>query len=302
MDYEVIGIDHGYKNIKTSHSLFRTALVKLDSEPDDKKGVIGYKDEFYSIYGNNIISVNEHNKAKSGAFYMLTLAALAKELDFRKKKKANVYIAAGLPVKWYDAQKEDFRKMLMQNKNLHFSFEGRIYDVALSDVRVYKQGVAACLFLGKDDIQDNPVLVDIGGETVDIIPLIDGVIAQKDSKISTDATIWLIKNIQEHIESVFYERIDEKEIIKAMIEGPTDTKDEFLQLVYGDIVLYTEKIFNLLKEYKYNLLRNKVIFMGGGASAIKNFGEYSKYKMDFLTDISANAKGFELLLQHRLRR
>lgn len=48
-------------------------------------------------------------------YYLLTLAAIGKELDRRGMTKATIVIAAGLPLTWGIEQKESFRKYLMQN-------------------------------------------------------------------------------------------------------------------------------------------------------------------------------------------
>ena len=62
--------------------------------------------------------------------YILTLAAIAKELEARGMKEAvntaRVHLAVGLPLKWVQAQKEDFRKYLMRNRMVEFRYKNRI--------------------------------------------------------------------------------------------------------------------------------------------------------------------------------
>lgn len=107
---EKIGIDHGFRNMKTRNCIFDTALSKLPQKPDDLEGVLEYNNEYYCIYGRRVTSVDTHNKADSDEFYLLTLAAIAKELRARKTHRACLYLSVGLPQKWYFSQREAFVK------------------------------------------------------------------------------------------------------------------------------------------------------------------------------------------------
>lgn len=300
-DYEVIGIDHGYKNIKTAHCIFPTAISPLSSVPDDKEGVLEYDGKAYTIDGKKVVSVAVHDKSSSEEFYLLTLVALAKELSYRHRRKINAYLAAGLPVKWFDSQQEAFRAMLMQNKQLHFAFEGSVYDVTLIDTKLFKQGTAAYIFAPGNN--SDCIIIDIGGETVDVIPVVNRTVMKSECRISTNATIWLMKMIQEEVETRMYERIEEREIIKAITDGPIHPEDEYLSIVYKCLTDYcTDQIYNLLREYKYNLSRTKLLFVGGGAAIIKNYGHPENYHAACLLDINANARGYEALLLKRLKK
>lgn len=99
---EKIGIDHGFRNMKTRNCVFDTALSKLPQKPDDLEGVLEYNNDYYCIYGRRITSVDTHNKADSDEFYLLTLAAIAKELKARKTHIARIYLSVGLPQKMTD--------------------------------------------------------------------------------------------------------------------------------------------------------------------------------------------------------
>lgn len=58
----------------------------------------------------------------------------------------------------------------------------------------------------------------------------------------------------------------------------------------------------MLREYKYNLSRTRLLFVGGGAAVIKNYGSPERYNATCLMDINANAKGYEALYLKRLKR
>lgn len=48
-DVIIIGIDHGYGNIKTANHCFRTGITAYDSEPLFTKDMLVYGSKFYLI-------------------------------------------------------------------------------------------------------------------------------------------------------------------------------------------------------------------------------------------------------------
>ncbi|MCL2108431.1 MAG: hypothetical protein FWH20_03685 [Oscillospiraceae bacterium] len=58
-------------------------------------------------------------------FYLLTLMAIAQELNQHGITAADVHIAAGLPLTWVKNQREEFRSCLMKNKFVKFNFNVR---------------------------------------------------------------------------------------------------------------------------------------------------------------------------------
>ena len=45
----IIGIDHGYGNIKTANHIFRTGVLKHDSEPLFTKNLLVYYGIYYTV-------------------------------------------------------------------------------------------------------------------------------------------------------------------------------------------------------------------------------------------------------------
>lgn len=48
---EVIGIDHGWSNIKTSSQVFVTGVKEITTEPALFDGVLEYKGKYYKVGG-----------------------------------------------------------------------------------------------------------------------------------------------------------------------------------------------------------------------------------------------------------
>ena len=142
----IIGVDHGYGNMKTAHRVFRTGVECMEDEPIVSKNFVKYKDKFYVIGESHL--VYQGNKTESEDFYILTLAALAEELKFRGLQEANVTLAAGLPLAWAKSQGADFKRYLLKEQELHFEFRKERYHVHLCGVEVFPQGFAAIVNLG----------------------------------------------------------------------------------------------------------------------------------------------------------
>ena len=290
---EIIGIDHGFKNIKTANYTFSTAISELKGKPENLEDILEVEGRYFSLNGEPVFALDNHDKSNSEEFYLLTLVALAKELMFRKKQKANVVLVAGLPIKWYDRQKESFKKMLLKNKELRFSFEGKKYFITIDRVRILMQGVSAIGSEIQKYLDSYCVVVDIGGETIDVIPLENGKPRVDECKIDTEASIFCINDITEKIESECYKKVREHEIISAIINGRKVSGDSITNIIQEELEKYAAKVMRKIKGFRFDLERTPIIFVGGGSYIIKNYGRYSETNTSFILDINANAKGYE---------
>ena len=45
----IIGIDHGFGNVKTSHICFKTGVTSHDKEPTFKSDLLIYEERYYTI-------------------------------------------------------------------------------------------------------------------------------------------------------------------------------------------------------------------------------------------------------------
>ena len=68
----VIGIDHGYGNIKTASSCFRTSVKAYDTEPTFTSNMLVYNGRYYIIGEGHKEFIPE--KQNDDDYYILTLA------------------------------------------------------------------------------------------------------------------------------------------------------------------------------------------------------------------------------------
>ena len=102
----VIGIGHGYGNMKTATRCFPSGVARYDKEPIFQNNLLVYNGMYYQIGEEHKEFCAE--KTQDEDYYVLTLAAIARELDGKGMNQAKVHIAAGLPLTWVATQKEEF--------------------------------------------------------------------------------------------------------------------------------------------------------------------------------------------------
>lgn len=300
----IIGIDHGYEQMKTVHSCFKTAITKVSGRPSSLEDILQYDNQYYTLNGKDVRAIEVHDKAESEEFFLLTLAALAKECNYRGIRKGEIRLATGLPPKWYYSQAQSFQNFLSKRKKLFFNFEGENYNFEIQNVSVYMQGHAAALkyIIEMKKSGEDLILVDIGGETIDIVYYVKGKMIVEKCYISTKGMIWLYKMLSERVRSELYEDVPDVFIEKYINTGHRTKvpQNRYHKILQKYCIEYAEDVFNQLKEYKFNLELTPIIFMGGGEAVIRNFGTYDEYNLTFIEDIHANAIGYELIEKSKL--
>ena len=137
----IIGIDHGYGNIKTAHCCFKTGVAAYDKEPTFKSNMLVYEGKYYIVGEEHKEFISD--KMTDSDYYILTLAAVARELNIRRLTSAHVHLAAGLPLTWVSEQKDSFRAYLLQNESVDFTFRGVEYHVEFAGAEIFPQGFSA---------------------------------------------------------------------------------------------------------------------------------------------------------------
>ena len=167
----IIGIDHGYYAIKTAHCSFPAGLTSYgEHEPYTRQGLLEFGGCFF-VCGSGRQPI-QRDKTINDNYYLLTLAAIAKEIQQRGlPPECSVRIAAGLPLTSFGRDKPKFREYLLRsNQPVNYKFEGVEYSITIEEVAIFPQGYAA-LMTETGLLQDEPsmLLMDLGGWTVDLM-------------------------------------------------------------------------------------------------------------------------------------
>ena len=113
---EVIGIDHGWSMMKTVTQVFVTGVKEITTTPALFGDVLEYDGKYYKI--GTVRQEVKDTKVEDDSFYLLTLAAVAKELKKRGLSDAKVFLAVGLPLTRFGAERNNFIKYLTKNKRV----------------------------------------------------------------------------------------------------------------------------------------------------------------------------------------
>ena len=295
----ILGIDHGYGNIKTAHTCFPTGVTAHKKEPTFHNDLLIYNDHFYTIgEGHKEFTAD---KMMDEDYYVLTLAAIARELELRRLTSARVYLAVGLPITWVGEQKDSFRAYLLHNESVEFTFRDTDYHVEFVGADVYPQGFAA-VAANLRAFSGTNMLCDIGNGTMNVMyinefrPVLGGCYTEKFG------THQCMLAVRENVLRQFGKTLNDAAIERVLREGNADIAPKYLEAIRQTASAYVDGIFRRLREHEYDPELMRLYVVGGGGCLVRNFGRYDKGRVFFNDDICATAKGYEMLTTRRIQK
>ena len=289
---EIIAIDHGWSHIKTRSTVFVSG-VEENVSPTFFDNVLEYNGKFYNIGGKRIEVKN--TKVDNNDFYLLTLAAIAKELKNRNLTDANVYLAVGLPLTRFGEEKQAFIDYLKKDKEVTFKYAEKEYHITIEKVSVFPQCYAAVADM-IPTFARKAVVIDIGSWTVDIMPVVN---KQPDDQRCSSLPKGIITCMREMNRACvrrFNYELDESDIEHYIRYHQIDgIPKDVVALMDNFLAKYAEMIIRSLKEMEINIQTTQIYFVGGGAVVMKNYGGLNMQNVYYKQDVKSNAKGFEIL-------
>ena len=295
----ILGIDHGYGNIKTRHTVTRTDVKKQDGKPVFSKNYIEYEATYYIVGEGHKSFIPD--KQEDMDYYILTLAAIAKELKIRDVTAAKVHLAVGLPLKWVQSQRQSFEKYLIRKRFVRFKYSDVEYSVEITGCTVMPQCYSAVAENLRDFTGMNMV-VDIGNGTMNVMYLNDGRAMESKAWTEKLGVYQCIQKIRNYIMDKTGDKIPDEVIDSFLKKGTTEIAEPYAGIMIRAAEEYVEEIFRKLREYEYNDKIMKLHIIGGGARIVKAVGKYNKERTTFDTDICSTAKGYEYFCYMKFRR
>ena len=287
---KIIGIDHGYGNMKTANCCFPTGVMKSDTEPVFVSDLLVWNGKYYSIgVGHKEFTADKFNDED---YYVLTLAAIARELRRENITSADVHIAAGLPLTWVSGQKAEFKNYLLQNRNVTFVFRNVEYSVRIVGADIFPQGFAAVAdklnqFTGVS------MLCDIGNGTMNLLRIVNKKPDAQNMFTEKYGTYQCSLLIREQMMKLHHASLDDTITTEILKKGTADIDGQYLDTVIKTAKEYTAGILRRLREHEYDPKLMNLYVVGGGGCLIRNFAEYDKTRVYIESDICAPAKGYE---------
>lgn len=298
-DIKVIGVDHGYGNIKTANTYFPAGLLKSDIEPTFKYDLLVWNNIYYSIGIGHKEFIAD--KFLDEDYYVMTLAAIAKELARENLTEAKVFIAAGLPLTWLTSQKERFKEYLLKEKFVDFTFKEVEFHIEIVGAEIHAQGFAAVSENIKE-LNGVNLICDIGNGTMNLLKVVNMLPDMRSMYTEKFGTYQCVLAIREKMMQKYHVIIDDSIITEILMNGTADIDEDYLETIIEVATEYTENILRRLREHEYDPRTVKLYIAGGGSCLIENFADMDMKNVTIYKDICANAKGFEHMTIINLRR
>lgn len=294
----IIGIDHGYGNMKAANHCFKTGISAYDSEPLFTADMLTFNGRYYLIgEGHKEFAPD---KVKDEDYYVLTLAAIAKELKAENLTEAHVVLAAGLPLTWTSGQKAEFKAYLMKNAEVEFTYKKTDYHIYIDDVRIYPQGYAAIASFATT-LKGVNLIADIGNGTMNVLYMINGKPQQGKMFTEKFGTYQCTLSIREAFMQKTQREINDAIIDEVLITGTANIAPADLKIIKGIAVEYVKDIFRRLRDHGYDENTMTLYVTGGGGCLVKNFSKVNADRVKFVDDICAAAKGYEYLAEAQIK-
>ena len=294
----IIGIDHGYGNMKTANCCFKAGVLAYDTEPLFTHEMLTLDNRYYLIGEGHKEFLPD--KSSDEDYYILTLAAIAKELQREDLTEAKVIIAAGLPLTWTSGQKKDFAAYLSKNKEVCFTYQKKDYYITIEGVKVYPQGYAAIAEFAST-MKGVNLIADIGNGTMNVLYMING--RPQSGKMYTEkfGTYQCTLAVREMFMQRTRREINDAIIEEVLIMGTADISPADQNIIREIAAEYVSDIFRRLREHGYDESTMTLYITGGGGCLVKNFYQYDPDRVKFVDDICAAAKGYEYMAQIQLK-
>ena len=297
----IIGIDHGYYAIKTAHCSFPAGLTSYgEHEPYTRQGLLEFGGCFF-VCGSGRQPI-QRDKTINDNYYLLTLAAIAKEIRQRGlPPECSVRIAAGLPLTSFGRDKPKFKDYLLRsNQPVNYKFDGVEYSITIEEVAVFPQGYAA-LMTEVGLLQDEPsmLLMDLGGWTVDLMR-IDNAIPVADTAHSLElGMIRCLDEISEQIRRSLGLSMTAAQIESVLRGDASHVNEDAKKIIYQEAERYTKRLLSAIAESGLDVRAMPAVFLGGGATLLKHHASAADglCRPIILDDVCLNAKGYERLTE-----
>ena len=317
-----VGIDDGNFDTKSQNTTSPNGFIEYPVLPAMVKKYLYYNGKYY-VPTSTRFNYKEDKTLDSRAL-ILTLSSIGEEilyqLKHRKKEVSDMQeeiskiteIALGIglpPAQWNTAKKKlAFFKTQME-KSIEYDYNGYHFAFSMKYCDIFPQAIAALLTNAKDEViatSRKYVGVDIGGGTIEVIPVEKGEIDNNHCASDKTGIIFMFQSIKEAIKREFnidMEDDDVEAILKNESTLLSDNAKDVIRRVREITQHYVDNyIIDKLVQRNVNFDTTIVVFFGGGSILLRSFIKKNQQikHYHFLKDpVRANAKGYALLMQSK---
>lgn len=285
----ILGIDVGYSNTKVfskgGTDIFLSTVEEGTNEVNKKAIKVEFEEKEYTIAEKTGKFSVDLNKIKDETFKLCLYTAIARQM---KDTVADIELVTGLPAEYFKEQKQELIDSL-EGKTINIVLNNKPKRFTITKCIVFPQSAGLFILNPKDFENNDNIVIDIGGVTVDVSAFNDMVLTKSGTYELGMLKLYdkLIQDIKSHY-SVSYDLLNAEKIIiskKIIKDGKGIDVTELVNRVlknHADTIIMNVK--NGFKQYDTSN-RN---FVGGGAYRLRNY-----LPIDVKEDnIYTNAKAF----------
>lgn len=248
----IISVDHGNKSIKTPNALFTSGLISSEGLQGFKTDYICWNGRYYTLTEQRIAYLRD--KTEDERFYVLTLFAIAKELERRKVPETldpiDITLLVGLPPAHYEQLHSRFEQYFLRRREIvDFEYNGKYYSIRVSKVLSYPQAFAAAVTqFGTLKAHSVAYIIDIGGFTIDVLKLRSGHPDLAVVESFEKGVITLYNGIASKCNALYARILEDCDIDEVIRNQPTVLPGEVQQLIRTMTSDFLTEFYNFLRE------------------------------------------------------
>ena len=318
-----IGVDVGNFNTKSAHTDTVSGYTTYSNEQLlAEKSCLAYNGKYYVESIDHRFPFVE-DKTENDQCLILTLFAIAKEILWRIENvshlKGNgiqdailnyntINLGIGLPPGHFSklaTKTVDYYKNVFHN-GIEYTYAGFKFSFKLANIRAYAQDLAAVVWDNSisitkaegDERVPKYYIVGIGGYTVDVIPMNNGVPEVDNCRSLPVGTRQMFETIIARIQSSAGVTLDESSVENVLRNKRVFLKNEVKEEIFLNAQSHADNIISRCIQAGCLFDQYPVVFVGGGFALLSPFLKnnnkicYSEY----IEDVHANAVNYELSL------
>lgn len=189
----------------------------------------------------------------------------------------------------FGKEKEDFYHYLLREDSIQFNYCGRDYEIQIIDVYVFPQCYAAIADKLREYGREN-LIVDIGSKTIDVIHTRNYVPVESESTSIPAALIQCMEGIKSNVYQNCNRRVSEDMIQQMILEKDVNIPTDCKVIIREGLADFAKGMEAKLAELGFDLEMFTVIYAGGGATLMKNYGTLKSAKYSLPRRYSGKCK------------
>jgi len=280
-----VAVDHGNRNMKTCNFVFTTGLTEQDKKPARGEKYLKYQGKYYTLSEKRIPYQRDKTQDSRNRFWILTLFAIAMELEQKSQIQPEdviqVELPIGLPPKHFAELCERYERYFKgDGKVQELCFNDKVYHLCIQNVMAFPQDYAA-MMTRMMEIREIPKVVgiDIGGFTSDYLLMRSGRPDMDYCDSLEKGVITMYNDIISSINSE-YDMLLEEADIDSIIKGKTQYYEEaVVQAVETMVQNFVTDLLNSIRERgidtksTYTVFNNREPFVVPNSVKVVN-GQY----------------------------